>query len=115
VVRAADGRYPDDLSDLAYVVDDPISYGGITLWEADGVPRAMAGRSRLIAGMVRLGATFAVRDDGYAEAAFVAACAAAEEIARDILVFARASDTAGDAEYRQLGFEPVLDRVILAA
>src|SRR5262249_25143397 len=40
--------YPDDPTDRAYVVDDPLSYGGITLWEVEGAPVAMAGRSRLV-------------------------------------------------------------------
>jgi hypothetical protein len=46
-------RYPDDPTDPEYVVDDPLSFGGITLWEVGGEPVAMAGRSRLVAGMVR--------------------------------------------------------------
>jgi hypothetical protein len=104
---------PGDPSDLAYVVDDPISYGGITLWEVGATPVAMAGRSRLTAGMVRLSAVYAPEDDAYADAAFVAACTAAEGVARDVLVFAPAADTASDTAYRQLGLEPVLQRVML--
>jgi hypothetical protein len=99
---------PGDPSELAYVVDDPLSYGGITLWEVDGVPVAMAGRSRLVAGMVRLGAVYP--DDEYGRAAFAATCAEAREYAREVLVFAPAGR--GTA-YRDLGFEPVLDRVLL--
>ncbi|GIF01704.1 GNAT family N-acetyltransferase [Paractinoplanes rishiriensis] len=106
--------YPDDPSDLAYVVDDPIGYGGITLWEVDGTPVAMAGRSRLVAGMVRLGAVHAPHDERHGEAAFEAACAAATETARDVLVFAGADDAHAGAAYRKLGFLPVLDRVMLA-
>lgn len=105
--------YPNDPSDLAYVVDDPINYGGIMLWEVDGTAKAMAGRSRLIAGMVRLGAVYSPHDDGHGEAALAAACMAAQDVARDVLVFADATDTASEATYRMLGFEPVLDRVML--
>jgi hypothetical protein len=101
--------HPGDPSDLAYVVDDPISYGGITLWEVGGTPKAMAGRSRLVAGMVRLSAVYAPQDPGDGDAAFVAACMAARRIARDVVVFAQETDTS----YQQLGFEPVLDRVML--
>jgi hypothetical protein len=103
--------YPEDPSELAYVVDDPISYGGITLWELDGVPKAMAGRSRLVAGMVRLSAVYAPDRPGDGDAAFAAACAAACEVARDVLVFGQADDMG----YRALGFEPVLHRVMLRA
>jgi hypothetical protein len=106
--------FPDDPSDLAYVVDDPIGYGGITLWEVDGTPTAMAGRSRLVAGMVRMGAVYAPEDPddhhGHARAALVAACAAAQAVARDVLIFSGP----GDDAYRSIGFEPVLDRVMLA-
>jgi hypothetical protein len=99
--------YPDDPSEVGYVVDDPISYGGITLWEVDGIPTAMAGRSRLVAGMVRLSAVYAPQDPGDGDAAFVAACVAAREVASEVLVFG--------SGYRELGFEPVLDRVMLRA
>jgi hypothetical protein len=106
--------FPDDPSELAYVVDDPIGYGGITLWEVGGTPVAMAGRSRLVAGMVRMGAVYAPDDPddvrGHGRAALVAACAAAQAVARDVLIFSGAADDA----YRALGFEPVLDRVMLA-
>jgi hypothetical protein len=101
--------HPHDPTDLEYVVDDPLSYGGITLWEVDGVPTGMAGRSRLIAGMVRLSAQYP--SDGDGRSAFVAACAAAAQIARDVLVFGPIPD---DADYLSLGFTPVLDRVMLA-
>jgi hypothetical protein len=73
----------------------------------------MAGRSRLVAGMVRMGAVYAPDDrddaDGHGRAALVAACAAAQAVARDVLIFSGAADDA----YRSLGFEPVLDRVML--
>ena len=105
---------PGDPSEQAYVVDDPLSFGGITLWEADGEPVAMAGRSRVVAGMTRLGAVFeAVPGKGYGDAAFAAACSDAARRARDVLVFIGASDTAGAATARALGFAPVVERVML--
>ncbi len=105
--------HPDDPSELGYVVDDPLTYGGITLWEADGVPVAMAGRNRTVAGMVRLGAVYAPDDDAYGAAAFAAASGTARRTARDVLVFAGASGGAA-AAYRDLGFRPVLHRVLLS-
>jgi hypothetical protein len=107
--------FPDDPSELAYVVDDPLGYGGLTLWEVGGVPYAMAGRSRLVAGMVRLSAVYSPHGDAYGQAAFAASCQAAQGVARDVLVFAGAADTAADRAYRGLGFVPVLDRVTLRA
>lgn len=38
--------FPADPSEVSYVVDDPLTEGGITLWEIDGQPVAMAGRAR---------------------------------------------------------------------
>jgi hypothetical protein len=99
--------HPGDPSDLSYVVDDPIGYGGIVLWEVDCVPRAMAGRSRLVAGMVRLSAIYAPGDAADADAALAAACVAAQAVARDVLIF-------GSTTSVPHGFEPVLDRVVLA-
>jgi hypothetical protein len=105
--------FPDDPSELAYVVDDPIGYGGITLWEVGCGPVAMAGRSRLVAGMVRMGAVYAPDDHddtrGHGRAALVAACAAVQAVARDVLIFSGS----GDDTHHSLGFEPVLDRVML--
>jgi len=98
--------FPDDPSDLAYVVDDPLDDGGMMLWEQEGTPVAMAGRSRVVAGMTRVGAAHP-HGDPCAEAALVAACAAAQEVARDVLMFA-------DIEHaRKWGFEQVLERVML--
>jgi hypothetical protein len=110
-------QHPDDPSDLSYVVDDPIGYGGMVLWEVDGRPQAMAARSRLIAGMVRLGPVWSPGTqaiDGPAHAALVAACAAAAQIARDVLIFASVADVSAHDTYLALGFTPVLDRVMLA-
>jgi hypothetical protein len=105
---------PDDASDLAYVVGDPLTYGGITVWEVDGRPVAMAGRSRLVAGMVRLGPVFAPgREAAYERAAFAAACVRAREIASDVLVFTDPSDQQESAALRRLGFDHVAERVIL--
>lgn len=104
---------PGDPSELAYVVDDPISDGGMLVWEVAGTPVAMASRSRIVAGMTRLGAVYAPDDDRYGAAAFAAACAAALTVAHDVLAFALAGDDETDARYRDLGFAPVLDRVML--
>jgi hypothetical protein len=107
--------HPGDPSELAYVVDDPLSFGGITLWEVDGVPVAMAGRSRVVAGMTRLGAVYdAYPGNGYGEAALLAAAVAARAVARDIVVFLGADDGEGVEAHRTWGFTPVLDRVMLA-
>lgn len=106
----------DDPTDRAYVVDDPLTYGGITLWEVEGRPVAMAGRSRLAAGMVRLSAIFAAEPgQGHDLAAFVSACEAASDLADHVLVFASADDPDASAEYAGLGFAPVSQRCLLVS
>ncbi len=97
---------PGDTSDLAYVIDEPLRYGGLTLWEVDGRPVAMAGRSRVVAGMTRVSASYAPDSD--TGAVFAAACAEAAQVAEHVLVL-----TADVAAHRALGFEKVLDRVTL--
>jgi hypothetical protein len=108
--------HPDDPSDLTYVVDDPLDYDGIVLWEVDGEPVAMAGRSRMVARMVRLGAVYQPGHGRmYADAAFVAACDTAVQLADHVLLFVAADDDATNAAAQKLGFEPVLDRVMLTS
>jgi hypothetical protein len=104
---------PDDPTELAYVVDDPLERGGITLWEVEGEPVAMAGRSRVVAGMVRLSAVYTSRaGSGYDVAATVAACTAAQRLARHVLVLSPAGGEPA-AAYADLGFQPILDRVLM--
>ena len=108
--------HPEDPSDRAYVVDDPLECGGITLWEVDGRPVAMAGRSRLVAGMVRVGAAFEVQPGaGHADAALAVCVAAAASLAEHVLVFVGSDDDAGTHLARELGFVHVLDRVMLTS
>ena len=39
-------------------VDDRLSYGGLTLWEVDGQPVSLAGLTRQVAGMARVGPVY---------------------------------------------------------
>jgi hypothetical protein len=59
--------------------------------------------------MVRLSAVYAPQDDADREAALVAAIHMAQELARDVLIFSGVHDPA----LARLGFDPVLDRVML--
>ncbi|MBU2666587.1 hypothetical protein KOI35_24060 [Actinoplanes bogorensis] len=76
--------HPGDPSDLTYVVDFPLTYGGLTLTEVDGTPAAMAGRTPVIAGMTRVGAAYA--PDGDTTSVLAAAYAEAATVATDVLV-----------------------------
>ena len=66
-------REVDDIGDAdqAATVREKISYGGLTVWEAGGVPVALAGVTRQVAGMVRVGPVYTppeLRGHGYASA-----------------------------------------------
>jgi hypothetical protein len=107
---------PEDPSESKYVIDDPLGFGGITLWAVDGEPVAMAGRSRLVASMVRMSAVYAADGkESHADAAFATACHAASEMAEHVLVFARTGDGDTARKYAALGFRPVLQRVMLGS
>ena len=106
---------PGDPSDRAYVVADPLADGRILVWEVDGEPVAMAGRTRSLAGMTRVGAVFAPSGDRRWEAAVLgAATVAAAEVADDVLVLAATSDLDGVSRLAGLGYRAVRERVLLA-
>jgi hypothetical protein len=106
---------PGDASDRAYVVADPLADGRILLWEVDGEPVAMAGRTRTLASMTRVGAVYAPSGDARIEgAALAAVTAAAAKVAQDVLVVASTDDRDGVARIAALGFRAVRERVLLA-
>lgn len=106
---------PGDPSDRAYVVTDPVVDGRILLWEVDGEPVAMAGRTRLLSGMTRVGAVYAPSGDARLEVAVLAAATgAAAEVAADVLVLAATSDRDGVSRLADLGYRAVRERVMLA-
>ncbi len=107
-------RHVDDASSVEFVVDHPLDEGGITLWEVDGRPAAMASRTVEVAGMVRMGLAFQPSAGTvYADAAFQVGCARAARTAQHVLVLSEGPRTTG--EYQELGFVRVLDRVLLEA
>jgi hypothetical protein len=64
--------------DQAGAVADRLAYRGITIWETGGMPASIAGVSRQVTGMVRVGPVFTppqLRGRGYASAATAAVTA----------------------------------------
>lgn len=105
-------RHPDDVSHAEFVVDHPLEEGGITLWELESEPVAMASRTPVVADMVRMGLAFQPTEGStYADAAFAIGCGAAAEAAGHVLVLS--GSRAATADYQSLGFAPVHDRVVL--
>lgn len=100
------------------VVDDELSYGGLTLWEADGVPVSVAGVRRPAAGVVRVGPVYTPPDQrrhGYAAAATAAVTQAALRAgAAGVVLFTDLASEASNALYPRLGYLPVADRTMLS-
>jgi len=103
-------------ANLAQAVDHRISYGGLLLWEVDGIPVSMAGRTEPAAGMVRVAPVFTpreVRGRGYAAGATVAVSRAAARLADVVLLFTDLDNPTSNRLYQRLGYRPVVDRHLI--
>ncbi len=98
-------------------VADRLSYRGFMLWEAGGVPVAMAGLTRNVAGVVRVGAVYTPAEQrrrGYGGAVTTAASQAAlDGGAAEVVLFTDLANPTSNALYQRLGYRPVGDRVQL--
>ncbi len=109
-----------EVGELGHVpgdVDDRLSYGGLTLWEAGGVPVAMAGVTRTVAGVARVGPVYTPPDHrqrGYGGAVTVAVSQGALDAgAGQLVLFTDLANPASNALYPRLGYRPVQDSVVL--
>jgi RimJ/RimL family protein N-acetyltransferase len=105
------------VADHAAAVDERLGYGGITVWEAGGVPVSVAGITRAVAGMVRVGPVYtppALRGRGYAGGATAAVSQAALDAgATQAVLYTDLANPTSNALYERLGYRPVEDRVVL--
>jgi RimJ/RimL family protein N-acetyltransferase len=105
------GEQPERVAEF---IDDKLSHGGLTLWEADGEPVSMAGVTRAQSGMVRVQAVYTPRGHrarGYAGAATAAVSRAALDAgATDVVLFTDLDNPTSNALYQRLGYTPVDDR-----
>jgi predicted GNAT family acetyltransferase len=99
------------------LLDDKLSYGGLTLWEVNGVPVAMAGATRVEAGMARVIAVYTppdLRRRGYAGAVTTAVTQATLDAgADDVVLFTDLANPTSNALYQRLGYRPVEDRIVV--
>jgi predicted GNAT family acetyltransferase len=115
------GSFAQELDDIGGpsrgTVDDRLSHGGLTLWEADGVAVSLAGVNRPAAGVVRVGPVYTPPDHrghGYAGAVTAAVSQAALDAgASHVVLFTDLANPASNSLYRRLGYRPVEDRVVL--
>jgi phage gp46-like protein len=102
--------------DAAAEVDNRIGYGGLLIWDLDGAPVSMAGRTRPAAAIVRIGPVFtpiSLRQRGYAAAVTAAISREAQGLADEVVLFTDLANPTSNAIYRRLGYQPVQDRVKL--
>lgn len=97
--------------------DERLTYGGITLWQAGGAPVSMAGVTRTVGGMVRVGPVYTpaeLRGRGYAGAATAAVSQAALDAgAADVVLYTDLANPTSNALYQRIGYRPVEDRIVL--
>lgn len=114
------GREVDDLAheNHAAAVDEHLSYGGIMVWEAGGIPVSMAGVTRAVAAMARVGHVYtppAWRGRRYAAGATAAVSQAALDAgAAEVLLYTDLANPTSNALYPRLGYRPVEDRMVLS-
>lgn len=114
-------REVDDLdgrAEQAAVVRDRLSYRGLTVWEAGGEPVSLAGVTRQVAGMVRIGPVYTPpgrRGHGYASAVTAAVSERALALGADeVLLYTDLANPVSNAIYQRIGYRPVEDRVVLS-
>jgi len=104
-------------ADQAAAVRDMMSYGGVTLWETDGTPAALAGVTRQVAGMVRVAPVYTppeLRGHGYASAVTAEVSRAAlADGADEVLLYTDLANPVSNSIYQRIGYQPVEDRVVL--
>jgi predicted GNAT family acetyltransferase len=112
-------REVDDLGDgdEEAAVREKVSYGGLTLWEADGIPVCLAGVTRRVAGMIRVGPVYtppALRGRGYASAVTAEVSRAAIDTGADeVLLYTDLANPVSNSIYKRIGYREVEDRVVL--
>jgi RimJ/RimL family protein N-acetyltransferase len=105
--------------DVGPQVDDRIAYGGVLLWlRDDGEPVSLAGRTRLVAGQVRIAPVYTPpehRGRGYAAGATAAATRGALAAgAREVLLYTDLANPTANRLYERLGYRGVEDRVMVS-
>jgi RimJ/RimL family protein N-acetyltransferase len=118
------GAFAREVNDFARDTDhtaavrERLSYRGFTVWEADGKPVSLAGVTRQVAGMTRVGPVYTPpesRGHGYASAVTAAASERARAAgAEEVLLFTDLDNPVSNSIYQRIGYRPVEDRVVLS-
>ena len=105
-------------ADHAAAVRERLSYQGFTVWEAGGGPVSLAGVTRQVAGMARVGPVYTppeARGHGYGSAVTAAASERVRAAgAEEVLLFTDLANPVSNSIYQRIGYRPVEDRVVLS-
>lgn len=105
-------------ADQESAVRDRLGYGGVTVWQVGGEPVSIAGNTRCVAGMVRIGPVYTppeLRGRGYASAATAAVSRRVLEAgAEEVLLYTDLANPVSNSIYQRIGYRAVEDRVALA-
>jgi len=103
--------------DYSAEVSERLGYGGLTLWEAGGVPVSMAGLTRVVRRTARVAPVYtppALRGRGYAAAVTAAVSQAALDAgAAEVVLYTDLANPTPNSVYQRLGYAPVEDRLVL--
>lgn len=106
-----------EAGDNASAVDERIGFGCLSLWEVDGAPVSMAGRTRVQQGTSRIAPVYTprnLRGRGYAGAATAAVSQEALDAgAEEVLLFTDLTNPTSNALYQRIGYRPIADRVVI--
>ena len=92
--------------------DDRIGYGGMTVWEVGGAPVSIAGVSRTVDGMVRVGPVYtppAQRGCGWASNAVAEISRRIQAEGTRACLFTDQANPTSNKIYGALGYQPVAD------
>lgn len=105
-------------ADQVAAVRERLGYGGLTLWEAGGEEVSLAGITRQVAGMVRVGPVYTPPEKrmfGYGSAVTAAVSQQAlDGGASEVLLYTDLANKVANSIYQRIGYRPVEDRVVLA-
>jgi predicted GNAT family acetyltransferase len=105
------------IQDVPAQVADRLEYGGLVLWEVDGVPVSMAGRTQALAGICKVAPVYTPpqqRAHGYGTAVTAAATRHAVDTgAPEVLLFTDATNPVTNSICQRLGYRPAEDRLVL--